>query len=152
LTWITRGLVVAALTLGVVVPVTAHPASAATELIQNGTFSTSTTNWWSLANTPISVDAGELKAVVPGGTVQKWDAMLGQKVPALPIHQGHRYVLSFDVRATGPRELRTTIQQNTAPYDATLDKTFTVGKTMQSGSTTSPWWTTTATSPGTRST
>jgi endoglucanase len=123
--WITRGLLAAALALGVVVPTTAPGASAATELIQNGTFTTSTTNWWS-NNAPISVDAGQLKSVVPGGTTNPWDAMLGQKVPAFPIHQGHRYILSFDARATATRAIRTTVQFNAVPYTSTLDKTFTV--------------------------
>ncbi|TDD13971.1 endoglucanase [Kribbella turkmenica] len=121
----------AALALGVVVPASALGAAAATELVKNGTFDTSTTNWWSLANTPISVDAGQLKAVVPGGTAERWDAMLGQNVPAFPIHQGHRYVLSFDARATATRQLRTTVQHNTAPYPSTLDRLFTVGTTKQ---------------------
>ncbi|MEV0284480.1 glycoside hydrolase family 6 protein [Kribbella sp. NPDC050820] len=128
--WITRGLRAAALALGVVVPATTPGAGAATELIKNGSFSSGTTNWWS-ANAPISVDAGQLKAVVPGGTAERWDAMLGQKVPAFPIHQGHRYILSFDARASAPREIRTTVQVNTAPYTSTLDKLLTVGTETQ---------------------
>jgi endoglucanase len=128
--WIIRGLLAAALALGVVVPTTAPGASAATELILNGTFSTSTTNWWS-NNAPISVDAGQLKSVVPGGTAQPWDAMLGQKSPAFPIHQGHRYILSFHARATATRAIRTTVQFNAPPYTATLDKTFTVTDKLQ---------------------
>ncbi|MEJ1105558.1 MULTISPECIES: glycoside hydrolase family 6 protein [unclassified Kribbella] len=129
--WITRGLLAAALALGVVVPTTAPGASAATELIKNGTFASGTTNWWGSGNTPISVDAGQLKAVVPGGTAQKWDAMLGQKVPAFPIHKDHRYVLSFDARASAVREVRTTVQLNDVPYTANLDKLFTVGTTTK---------------------
>jgi endoglucanase len=128
--WIIRGLVAASLTLAVALPA-ATEASAATELIQNGTFNTSTTSWWSSGNTPISLDAGRLKAVVPGGTANKWDAMLGQKTPAFPIHQNHRYTLSFDASATATRQLRTTVQQNTDPYPATLDKLFTVDTTVR---------------------
>ncbi|GAA1599288.1 hypothetical protein GCM10009789_61700 [Kribbella sancticallisti] len=128
--WITRGLVAVGLTLALTAPA-ATEAGAATQLIQNGTFSTSTTSWWSTGNTPISVDAGRLKAVVPGGTANKWDAMLGQKMPAFPIHQNHRYTLSFDASASATREVRTTVQQNTAPYPATLDKVFTVDTTIR---------------------
>jgi endoglucanase len=129
--WISRALLAVALALGVVVPTTASGATAATELIKNGTFATGTTNWWGSGNTPISVDAGQLKAVVPGGTTNRWDAMIGQKVPAFPIHQGHRYILSFDARATASRAIRTTVQVNTAPYPSTLDRIFTVGTTTQ---------------------
>ncbi|TDO47322.1 endoglucanase [Kribbella sp. VKM Ac-2527] len=128
--WITRGLVAAGLVLAVGLPLS-QGASAATELLQNGTFTTSTASWWSSGNTPISVDAGRLKAVVPGGTANKWDAMLGQKAPAIPLHQGRNYTLSFDASATASRQLRTTVQQNADPYPATLDKLFTVGTTVQ---------------------
>jgi endoglucanase len=57
--------------------------------------------------------------------------MLGQKVPAFPIHQGHRYVLSFDARATATRTVRTTVQLNAAPYTPNLDKSFSIGTTTK---------------------
>ncbi|GAA0590600.1 endoglucanase [Kribbella sandramycini] len=129
--WIPRGLIAVALALGVVVPGSAPAAGAATELIVNGGFATSTANWWGTGNTPISVDAGQLKAVVPGGTANKWDAMIGQKAPAFPIKQNHRYLLSFDARVSAPRTLQTTVQLNTAPYTAPLNKAFAVGTKKQ---------------------
>jgi endoglucanase len=57
--------------------------------------------------------------------------MLGQKAPAFPIHQNHRYTLSFDASASVSRQVRTTVQRNTAPYPATLDKSFTVDATVR---------------------
>jgi len=133
--WIPRGLVTAALALGVIVPGTPSiastaSASAATELITNGAFTTSTTGWWG-NNVPISLDAGQLKAAVPGGTANPWDALVGQKVPAFPIHQGHKYILAFDARASAARTVQTTVQLNAAPFTGTLNKPFTVGTTKQ---------------------
>ncbi|TDD57383.1 endoglucanase [Kribbella antibiotica] len=127
--WIARGLVTAALAFGVVVPATT--ASAATELITNGAFSAGTANWWGTGNTPISPDAGQLKAVVPGGTANKWDAMLGQKTPAFALHQGHKYTLAFDARASAARTLVTTVQLNTTPFTGALNQTFSVGTATQ---------------------
>ncbi|TCO44953.1 endoglucanase [Kribbella antiqua] len=129
--WITRGLLAAALAFGVVVPTTAPGANAATELLTNGNFSSGTTGWWGSDNTPISNDAGQLKAIVPGGTANKWDTMLGQKVPAFPIKKSHRYVLSFDARASADRAVRTTVQLNQPPYTPNIDRTFTVSTTSQ---------------------
>jgi endoglucanase len=139
---ILRGLVATATALAATMPgvlaATAGPSSiagpqvsAATEHLQNGTFATAVAPWWSTGNTPISIDGGRLKAVVPGGTADKWDAMLGHKSPAFPIHQNHRYTLSFDASATATRELRTTVQESIAPYPASLDKAFTVGPTVR---------------------
>lgn len=128
--WITRGLVAAGLVLSVAVP-SALSADAATELIQNGTFSTSTTSWWASGNTPISVDAGRLKAVVPGGTANKWDAMLGQKTPAIPLHQNHSYTLSFDASARPAGSSAPRCSRNADPYPATLDQLFTVDATVR---------------------
>lgn len=131
---ILRGLVAAAVALTVGMPAAASAVSqsaAATELLQNGTFSTSTAPWWSTGNTPLSVDAGRLKAVVPGGTAERWDAMLSHKSPAFPIHQNHRYVLSFDASASATRVVRTTAQESVAPYPSSLDKTFTVDTTVR---------------------
>ncbi|WP_405057166.1 glycoside hydrolase family 6 protein [Kribbella sp. NBC_01505] len=128
---ILRGLITAALTLGVAIPGSASTASAAPELLTNGTFSNGTANWWGTGNTPISPDAGQLKAVVPGGTANKWDAMLGQKTPAFAVHQGRKYTLAFDARASAARTLLTTVQLNATPFTAALNQTFSVGTATQ---------------------
>ncbi len=128
--WIARGLVTAALAFGVIIPGSAPTASAATELITNGAFTTSTASWWG-NNVPISLDAGQLKAAVPGATTNPWDALVGQKVPAFPIHQGHKYILAFDARASAARTIQTTVQLNAEPFTGTLNKSFAVGTKTQ---------------------
>ncbi|TDC25252.1 glycoside hydrolase family 6 protein [Kribbella albertanoniae] len=128
--WIVRGLVTALLAVGVVIPGSAPTASAATELITNGAFTTNTTGWWG-NNVPISLDAGQLKAAVPGATTNPWDALVGQKVPAFPIRQGHKYILAFDARASAARTVQTTVQLNAAPFTGTLNKSFAVTTTKQ---------------------
>ncbi len=125
------GSVLLLLSASLALPIAVQPAQAATELIVNGTFGSDTANWWSTGNAPISVDAGRLKAVVPGGTANRWDAMLGQKTPAIPLQSGRAYTLSFDASATATRTVRTTVQVNAAPYPATLDQTFTVDTTAR---------------------
>ena len=106
-------------------------AYAATELITSGAFTSGTSPWWSTGSTPLSVDAGRLKAAVPGGTANRWDAMFGEKQPALTLHQNRSYTLSFDASATASRQVRTTIQLNASPYPATLDQLFTVDATTR---------------------
>lgn len=128
--WIARGLVTAAVAFGVIIPGSASTASAATELITNGAFTTSTASWWG-NNVPISLDAGQLKAAVPGATTNPWDALVGQKVPAFPIHQGHKYILAFDARASAARTVQTTVQLNAEPFTGTLNKSFAVGTKAQ---------------------
>ncbi|NUR71061.1 MAG: endoglucanase [Hamadaea sp.] len=109
----------------------APAAYAGPELITNGTFSSSTSPWWSTGNLPLSVDGGRLKAAVPGGTANRWDAMFGEKSPALTLHQNHSYTLSFDASATATRTVRTTVQLNADPYPATIDQLFTVDATSR---------------------
>src|SRR5689334_12581931 len=48
------------------------------EQIVNGTFDAGTAPWWWTGNSPASVVNGQLCAAIPGGTVNPWDAIVGQ--------------------------------------------------------------------------
>jgi endoglucanase len=98
--------------------VTAAPL---TELVVNGTFSgTTTAPWWSGANTASRVDAGRLRVDVAGGTVNPWDALIGQD--GIALASGQAYTLSFTASATVSATVRVTVQLGSSPYTATLDQ------------------------------
>ncbi|MFP2925472.1 glycoside hydrolase family 6 protein [Pyxidicoccus sp. 3LG] len=96
-------------------------ASRLTELVVNGTFSgTTTAPWWSGPNTASRVDAGRLRVDVAGGTVNPWDAPIGQD--GISLVNGQAYTLSFTASASAATTVRATVQLGSAPYTAPLDQ------------------------------
>lgn len=108
---VTTALLAAALTLP------AGPAGAdEVELIRNGTFDTSTDPWWSSANVTTTLEGGELCASIPGGTANRWDAIVGHN--DLTLQEGQTYRFSFS--ATGnpaDRVVRAVVGLAVDPYD-----------------------------------
>ena len=49
----------------------------------NGTFDTTTEPWWATSNVTAGLSDGQLCADVPGGTTNRWDAIIGQNDIAL---------------------------------------------------------------------
>jgi endoglucanase len=90
------------------------------ELAANGTFAAGTTGWWSTGATMTATD-GALAATVDAGTVDPWDAIVGQD--GIRFRSGVRYTLSFDARASVAATMRATAQLGAAPYTAALDRT-----------------------------
>jgi endoglucanase len=117
----------------VVAPVSATaPAYAAArgELVVNGTFdSGSAAPWWSTAGTALAVSGGQLKASVPSGTTNTYDAMVGES--AIALTSGKRYTLLFDAAATAAVSIRVTVQLEAAPYTATLDQQASFDATLK---------------------
>ncbi|GAA2265990.1 hypothetical protein GCM10010149_02700 [Nonomuraea roseoviolacea subsp. roseoviolacea] len=107
----------------------ATPASAAAELVVNGTFAGGTTPWWNSADTSMAVSGGRLQVKVTGGTANAWDAMIGQN--AITLAKGKTYTLSFDASASAPASAVTTVQLAASPYTRTLTKTFSLGTTSK---------------------
>ncbi|MEJ3742010.1 glycoside hydrolase family 6 protein [Actinomycetes bacterium KLBMP 9797] len=100
------------------------------ELVANGNFDTGVAApWWSSANTPIAVAGGQLRATVPAGTTQTYDAMIGQGRIALT--SGRAYTLVFDAAASAAVSVRVTVQLEAAPYTATLDQQVALGPTLK---------------------
>ncbi|MFE5208000.1 glycoside hydrolase family 9 protein [Streptomyces sp. NPDC056600] len=108
---VTTALLAAALTLP------AGPAGAdEVELIKNGTFDTSTDPWWSSANVTTALEDGEMCAAIPGGTANRWDAIVGHN--DLTLQEGQTYRFSFS--ATGnPADhvVRAVVGLAVDPYD-----------------------------------
>ncbi|WP_448319960.1 glycoside hydrolase family 9 protein [Streptomyces sp. CO7] len=108
---VTTAMLAAALTLP------AGPAGAdEVELIRNGTFDTSTDPWWSSANVTTALEDGEMCAAIPGGTANRWDAIVGHN--DLTLQEGQTYRFSFS--ATGnpaDRVVRAVVGLAVEPYD-----------------------------------
>src|SRR3954471_17473857 len=93
------------LTAFLLIPATILPATLAVqaaaadgpqyERILNGTFDSGDKSpWWTSGNTPSTVTDGRLCAEIPGGTVNVWDAMIGQD--DVPVENGQLYTLRFE--------------------------------------------------------
>jgi len=103
--------------------------AATTELILNGNFNSGTTNWWNGANTQSRVENGQWRIDVSSGAANAWDAIVGQS--GLALASGQAYTLSFTATASASASIRTTVQLDSAPYTATLDKQLTLDGTSR---------------------
>jgi endoglucanase len=105
-------------------------AAARGELVVNGTFDSGTTApWWKSATTTYAVTSGQLRATVPTGTVNSYDATVGQS--AIALTAGKRYTMVFDASATATVTIRVTVQLEASPYTATLDQQATFDGTLK---------------------
>ncbi|RBM12380.1 glycosyl hydrolase family 5 [Streptomyces sp. PT12] len=107
---IAAGLAAGALSLSSPSAATAQPAN----LIVNGDFASGTDPWWSTENAPSANVEGRLCSEVPGGTVNPWDAIVGQD--GIPLTEGESYELSFTATSTAPLTVRTYVQQAVDPW------------------------------------
>ncbi|MDC0710703.1 glycoside hydrolase family 6 protein [Stigmatella sp. ncwal1] len=121
-------------------PLTAQSAStlasatpqptAVTELVANGTFASgAVAPWWNNANTQVRVENGRLRIDVAAGTANLWDAIVGES--GIPLVSGKAYTLSFSASASASISVRTTVQQETAPYTAVLTQQFSIDGTSR---------------------
>ncbi|MFF9472320.1 glycoside hydrolase family 9 protein [Streptomyces roseolus] len=99
---------------------TAVPAGTAgadpVEQIVNGTFDDGTAPWWTSGVTAAPADGG-LCADVPGGTVNRWDAAVGQN--DLTLAAGETYRFAFRAGGTpAGHSVRAVVGLQVAPYDA----------------------------------
>src|SRR5690606_23957194 len=80
-----------------------------TNLILNGDFAEGSDPWWLTANLSGAVADGEWCIDVPGGTLNAWDAIVGQN--DLPLAEGESYELRFTARASAPVSVRALVQR-----------------------------------------
>jgi endoglucanase len=85
-----------------------------TSILVNGDFSAGANPWWKSGNTTWDASSGELVVDVPAGTVNTWDANMGQN--NVSLLEGGNYTLDFDAWASTPVTIRTLIQLNATPY------------------------------------
>ncbi|QQN80347.1 glycoside hydrolase family 9 protein [Streptomyces sp. XC 2026] len=88
------------------------------ELIVNGDFSNGTAPWWWTPGSPAAVVDGQLCADVPGGTLNAWDAIIGQD--DLPLTEGETYALTYTATASVPVAIRSLVQLAEEPWTTEL--------------------------------
>lgn len=122
---------VGALTLSAAAVATAYAQEdEPSNLIVNGDFATGSADpWWVTENLSGAVADGEWCIDVPGGTVNAWDAILGQN--DLPLAEGESYELRFTARATEPVSVRTLIQRDVDPWPTQLEEFPSLGVEAQ---------------------
>ncbi|MEQ4724091.1 glycoside hydrolase family 6 protein [Nonomuraea sp. B19D2] len=101
----------AALTAVLLVP---QPASAATQLIGNGAFTSSTTPWAAIGQTTVTAESGWMKVAVKQVVANPWDAMVAAPTTAA-LNPGKSYTLSFDAYSTTAFKARATVQYTATP-------------------------------------
>ncbi|GAB3008806.1 glycoside hydrolase family 9 protein [Saccharothrix stipae] len=92
---------------------TAHAADY--QRLVNGTFSNGSADpWWASAGVSNRVTNGELCATVTGGTVNPWDALIGQN--GVPFEAGQSYTMTFDAYASVARPAAAVAGEGVSPY------------------------------------
>src|SRR5690606_27262606 len=86
------------------------------ELVLNGSFDDGLNGgWWSTGNVTMDVVNGQLCAQIPGGTVNPWDAIIGQN--DIPITAGGGYSFSFEASGDPGGQVRGVIGLAVEPFD-----------------------------------
>lgn len=113
-----------------------------TELIINGDFSEGTAPWWWTGNLAPELADGQLCTVVPGGTVNPWDAIIGQD--NLLLQTGESYAFELTGTASRPVTARALVQRPVDPFPTQLDERPLLGpdpQTVEFGFTSTADWT-----------
>lgn len=120
---------------------TAH-AQEEFELIINGDFTEGTAPWWWTGNLAPAVTDGQLCTEVPGGTVNPWDAIIGQD--NLLLQTGESYGFELTASANRPVTVRALVQRPVDPFPTQLDERPLLGPdptTVEFGFTSTADWT-----------
>lgn len=99
------------------------------ELIDNGSFDGGTAPWWWTGSAPASVVDGQLCSEVTGGTVNPWDAIVGQN--DLTLQAGESYEFSFDASASVPVGVLAKVQLQVDPFTERLSRPTVLGPEPQ---------------------
>jgi endoglucanase len=99
------------------------------ELIVNGDFSDGSEPWWWTENLPAEVVDGQLCAEVPGGTVNPWDAIIGQDNIVLQADESYRFRVTAS--ASRPVTVRALVQRPVDPFPTQLDERPLLGTELE---------------------
>jgi len=95
------------------------------EQIVNGSFADGTAPWWTTGNISASAATGQLCALIPGGTTNPWDVIIGQN--DVPVIAGNSYTFSFNASSDVAGQAVRAIVQNPDTYATEVDKTVSPG-------------------------
>ncbi|MEV5888843.1 glycoside hydrolase family 6 protein [Nonomuraea fuscirosea] len=90
------------------------PASAAAQLIANGTFAGTTAPWAALGQTTVTAESGLMRVQVRQNVANPWDAMVASPTTAA-LNPGRSYTLSFDAYSTTAFTAKATVQYTATP-------------------------------------
>jgi endoglucanase len=117
--WLAAGVAVALAGLTVAATPLAGSAADGPERLLNGTFDSGGFDpWWLGSNVSAAVVGGQWCIDVAGGTVNPWDAIVGQN--EVPLELGKAYTYSFTASADPAISVTTTVQEGVAPFGAAL--------------------------------
>src|SRR5690349_787459 len=102
-----------------IVPALTSFAGAA-ELVSNGGFD-DTSGWWATQNLKLESVGGQLCTIVPGGTTNPWDAIVGTN--DIPLKKGETYDFSFQYRGEPSGPVRALVQMPVDPYTSYTEAT-----------------------------
>ncbi len=105
----------------------AAPAASAAEVEQvvNGGFDNGTDPFWANAGMTLAASDGRACVDVPGGTANKWDAIVGQN--DIDLVAGESYRFSFDASGDPGRGVRAVVGLAVDPYDTYFEQSPVVG-------------------------
>lgn len=109
---------------GAAVPAYAHQA-AEVEQVVNGTFDDGTAPFWSNADMTIELTDGHACVDVPGGTVNRWDAAIGQN--DIDLVDGETYRFGFDAQGDPGNVVRAITGLAVDPYDTYFEQSPVLG-------------------------
>ncbi|WP_240777151.1 glycoside hydrolase family 6 protein [Nonomuraea basaltis] len=89
-------------------------ASAAAQLVGNGTFATSTAPWAAIGQSAVTAESGRMRVDVKSVVANPWDAMVAAPTTAA-LNPGKSYTLSFDASSSVAFKARTTVQYVATP-------------------------------------
>jgi endoglucanase len=96
-------------------PLAASAEAVDYERVVNGTFDSGTADpWWTGAGTSGRVTNGEWCVDVTGGTVNGYDALVGQN--GVPFEAGQSYTVKFDAHAETPQQISAVAGEAVDPY------------------------------------
>ncbi|MBU2669131.1 glycoside hydrolase family 9 protein [Actinoplanes bogorensis] len=106
----------------------AVPASAAeVEQVVNGGFDDGTAPFWANGGMTLALDDGRGCVDVPGGTANKWDAIVGQN--DIDLVAGESYRFSFDASGSAAKSARAVVGLAVDPYDTYFEQSPVLGDT-----------------------
>ncbi len=91
------------------------------ELIVNGDFADGTDAWWWTPNAEGAVVDGRLCVDIPGGTINPWDAIIGQA--DIELEEGESYALRYTASSTAPTVSRANVMLAEEPYTKEISTT-----------------------------